>query len=194
MVVSLLNAQTEFLTHPSAIDAIKESRERMQAIAIIHQKLYQIDNTTEVNMRSYINELIDNIKHSFADSDRIYFKLDVDDVGLDISQSVPLGLILNEAITNAIKYAYPKNQKGTIQIYLKHYDTDKLQLKVADSGKGLPDNIDIKHSNSLGMQLIALFSEQLEGDLYFINNNGLEITLNFKAAGYHDAAMNKIIA
>jgi len=180
MVVSLLNAQTEFLVHPSAIDAIKESRERMQAIAIIHQKLYQLDNNTQVNMHLYIDELIDNIKYSFADGERIHFKVDVADVSLDISQSVPLGLILNEAITNAIKYAYPKNEKGSIQISLKHYDADKLQLKVADNGKGLPTGIDIKHSNSLGLQLITLFSEQLEGDIYFINNNGLEITLNFK--------------
>src|SRR4030095_8687122 len=92
MVVSLLNAQTEFLVHPSAIDAIKESRERMQAIAIIHQKLYQLDNNTKVNMHLYIDELIDNIKYSFADSERIHFKVDVADISLDISQSVPLGL------------------------------------------------------------------------------------------------------
>jgi len=194
MVVSLLNAQTEFLTHPSAIDAIKESRERMQAIAIIHQKLYQLDNSTQINMRSYINELIDNIKDSFADGERIHFKTDVADVSLDISQSVPLGLILNEAITNAVKYAYPKNEKGMIRVSLRHSNTDELQLKVADDGKGLPADVDIEHSNTLGMQLIRLFAEQLEGDLYFINNNGLEITLNFKSAGYHDAAINKIIA
>ena len=194
MVMSLLNAQTEFLTHPSAIDAIKESRERMQAIAIIHQKLYQFDNSTQINMRSYINELIDNIKDSFADSRRIQFEVDVTDVNLDISQSVPLGLILNEAITNAIKYAYLENEKGSIQISLKHYDNDMLQLKVADNGKGLPADVDIKHSKSLGLQLIKLFSEQLEGDLYFINSNGLEITLNFNASGYHEAATDKIIA
>lgn len=181
MVVSLLNAQTEFLNHPSAIDAIKESRERMQAIAIIHQNLYQLDNNTNINMRSYINELIDNIQHSFADSKRIYFKTDVADISLDISQSVPLGLILNEAITNAIKYAYPKSEQGSIQISLNHHGTDQLQLKIEDNGKGLPADLDIKHSNSLGMQLISLFSEQLEGDLYFVNNNGLEIILNFKS-------------
>ena len=194
MVVSLLNTQTEFLTHPSAIDAIKESRERMQAIAIIHQKLYQLDNSAQVNMRSYINELIDNINHSFADSERIHFKVDVADVSLDISQSVPIGLMLNEAITNAIKYAYPKNEKGSIEVSLKHYDIDKLQVKVADNGKGLPAEVDIKHSNSLGLQLIKLFSEQLDGDLYFLNNNGLEIILNFKSIEVRNFESRKISA
>ena len=194
MVISLLNAQTEFLTHPSAINGIKESRERMQAIAIIHQKLYKIDNTTEVNIRSYINELVGNIKNSFADTERIYFKLDIDDVALDISQSVPLGLILNEAITNAVKYAYPENEKGVIQISLKHCDTDKLQLKVADNGRGLPPGLNIEQSNSLGLQLIKLFSEQLEGELYFINNNGLEMILNFKTAEHKNLTRIKASA
>jgi two-component sensor histidine kinase len=182
MVVSLLNAQAEFLEHPSALNAIKESRERMQAIAILHQKLYQLENTTRINMRYYINELVDNIKDSFADTKRISFRLDVDDVGLDISQSVPLGLILNETITNAVKYAYPKNEDGWIQISLKHHDTDRLQLKVADNGKGLPEGIAAGQSTTLGLQLIKLFSEQLEGELCFVNNNGLEITLNFKTS------------
>jgi two-component sensor histidine kinase len=182
MVISLLNAQTEFLNNPAAINAIKESRERMQAIAIIHQKLYKIDNSTEVNMRSYINELVENIKNSFADTERIYFKLEIDDVALDISQSVPLGLILNEAITNAVKYAYPENEKGVIQVSLKHHVTDRLQLKIEDNGRGLPPGLNIEQSNSLGLQLIRLFSEQLEGELYFVNNNGLEMILNFKTA------------
>jgi two-component sensor histidine kinase len=194
MAISLLNAQTEFLNNPAAINAIKESRERMQAIAIIHQKLYQVDNTTEVSMRSYITELVENIKNSFADSERIYFKLDVDDVGLDISQSVPLGLILNEAITNAVKYAYPKNDKGLIKVSLKHYDTDKLQLKIADNGKGLPASINIDESNSLGLQLIKLFSEQLEGELYLINENGLKIVVNFKTAEYKTVTVVKATA
>ena len=180
MVISLLNAQTEFLEHPSALNAIKESRERMQAIAILHQKLYQQENTTRINMRSYISELVDNTKDGFADTQRIYFNVDVTNISLDISQSVPLGLILNEAITNAVKYAYPKNEKGSIHISLQHMGAQQLQLKVKDHGKGLPANVDVDHSNSLGLQLIKLFAEQLEGDLNFINNNGLEITLSFK--------------
>lgn len=180
MVISLLNAQTEFLNHPSAIDAIKEIRERMQAIAILHQKLYQLDNNTLVNMKSYVNELIENIRNSFADSERIHFQVDVDEIFMDISQSVPLSLILNEAISNAVKHAYPGNEKGVIQVSLKNSTNGTLQLKIADSGRGLPGKVDVKQIASLGMQLIRLFSEQLEGDLYFRNNHGLEIMLFFK--------------
>ena len=186
-----MNAQSEFLTHPSALDAIKESRERMQAIAIIHQKLYQLENSAQVNMRSYLNELIENIKNSFDDNKRIRFKEDVSDIWLDISQSVPLGLILNEAITNAVKYAYPKNESGVVHISLKAQDADKIQLKITDNGKGLPAGINIDQSKSLGLQLIKLFSEQLEAELYFINDKGLQIILNFKTAEYKKSNLDK---
>lgn len=185
MMVNLLNAQTEFLHTPSALDAIKESRERMQTIAIIHQKLYHADNTTVINMPGYINELVENIKDNFADNSRIRFRLDIDNVALDIAQSMPLGLIINEAITNALKYAFSKDERGLIQISLNSQDNESVFLKIADNGKGLPEGIDIMHTNSLGLKLIRLFSEQLEGDLHFANNNGLEIMLNFKTAAYH---------
>ena len=135
-------------------------------------------------MRSYINELVENIRDSIAHTGRISFEVSVADIYLDISQSVPLGLIVNEAITNAIKYAYPKNKKGSIYISLQYTGTQKLQLKIADHGKGLPAALDTGQSDSLGLQLIRLFSEQLDGDLDFINEKGLEINLTFRAVEY----------
>jgi len=191
MVISLLNAQTEYLNNPSALHAIKESRERMQAIAILHQKLYKVEDSTKINIRSYIHELVENIRQGFDKSERIHFQVEVANIGLDMSQSVPLGLILNEAITNAIKYAYPKNTKGSIQISLQQIEGQQLQLIIADRGRGLPEGFDIEHHHSLGMQLIKLFAEQLDGELIFINRNGLEVVLNFKTAEYIKASLDK---
>jgi two-component sensor histidine kinase len=192
MVISLLNAQSEFVNHPSAVDAIRESRERMQAIALLHQKLYQTDTSTRINMRAYISELVDNIRSSVADTERMEFRVDVDPgIDLDISQSVPLGLILNEGITNSIKHAYGENNKGTIRISLQYMRDQQLQLKIADQGKGLSEGIDTEHFDTLGLQLIKLFAEQLEGDLFFINNNGLEIILNFKTAEFKNVVPKK---
>jgi two-component sensor histidine kinase len=179
MIISLLNAQSEFLDHPSALNAIKESRDRMQAVALIHQKLYQPDQGTSINMLAYIKEMVNCLGSSFADVERINFKLDVEDINLDVSQAVPLGLILNEAITNAIKYAFPV-QSGTIDILLSYQDTTNIILKIKDNGKGFPENFDFKNNNSLGIQLIHLFAEQLEGDLKFKSTDGVEITLVFK--------------
>jgi two-component sensor histidine kinase len=184
IVISLLNAQTEFLENPSALSAIQASRERMEAIAIIHRKLYQAENNTLIHVQAYAYELLDGLQDSFACARDIYFQLHIADIALDISQSVPLGLILNEAITNAIKYAYPKGKRGTVSISLQPADAERIELRIADQGKGLPPGLDWKNSPSLGLQLINLLAQQLKGDLCFINNNGLEIVLIFKPTRY----------
>jgi len=194
MVICLLNEQSEFLNNPSALNAIRESRERMQAIAIIHQKLYQMEDSFRISMRSYINDLADNIRNSVDSADRINFKLAIEDVALDISQSVPLGLILNEAITNAIKYAYPKHGKGDVHISLHHTSGCQLQLKIADNGKGLPPDMNAEDPSSLGFQLMRLFAEQLGADLFFANNNGLQIILNFRIVEHKHITPDKIMA
>ena len=103
---------------------------------------------------------------------------------MDISQSVPLGLILNEAITNAIKYAYPNGKGGTVCISLQPADGGRIELRIADQGKGLPPGLDWQNSPSLGLQLINLLALQLKGELNFVSKNGLEITLNFRPANY----------
>ena len=184
IVISLLNAQTEFLENPSALTAIQESRERMEAIAIIHQKLYQSENNTLVYVRAYMYELVDNLKDSFANAKDIHFKLNIADLALDISQSVPLGLILNEAITNAIKYAYSKGERGTVNISLQPTDAGRLELKITDHGKGLPPDFDWKNSPTLGLQLINLLAQQLNGELDMSSRDGLEIVLVFKPTWY----------
>jgi two-component sensor histidine kinase len=180
IIISLLNAQSDFLDNPSAIHAIQESRERMQAIALIHQKLYQPDYGPKINMLSYIQDLVSYLESSFAVAKGIYFQLDIDETSLDVSQAVPLGLILNEAITNAVKYAFPAGRRGTIAITLQRQGNRSLLLKIADNGVGLAGNFDLSGSNSLGMQLIRLFAEQLEGELQFRGKDGVEISLLFK--------------
>jgi len=180
MIISLLNAQSEFLDHPTALNAIKESRERMQAIALIHQKLYQPDQGTLINMNSYIRELVAYLYSSFADPERIKFIVEVQPIQMDISQSVPLGLILNEAITNVVKYAFQMDRKGKVTIELYHVNDAEIRLKISDNGRGFPAGFDLSESNSLGIQLIKLFAEQLEGTLQFTGTNGVEITLTFK--------------
>ena len=178
IVISLLNVQSGYLDSPSALNAIQESRERMEAIALIHQKLYQTDYGTLIKMKSYIGEMVGYLRN-FADAGRIRFLLEIDDVSMDVSQAVPLALILNEAITNALKYAFPGDSEGTITIILSGLETENILLKVMDNGKGFPENFDFFGNKSLGIQLMKLFSEQLEGDLHFENKNGVQITLAF---------------
>jgi two-component sensor histidine kinase len=131
-------------------------------------------------MNSYIQEMITYLGNSFSNAERIHFKLEVEDIDLDVSQAVPLGLILNEAITNAVKYAFPKDRKGSITIVLQKVSEEDILLKIADNGKGLPADFDFSGNNSLGIQLIRLFSEQLDGDIRFRNEDGVEISLIFR--------------
>ena len=179
IVISLLNVQSDYLDSPSAIDAIQESKERMQAIALIHQKLYQTDFGNSITMKSYIEEMVGYLQ-SFTNSEKVKFDLAIGDLNLDVSQAVPLGLILNEAITNALKYAFINNGAGTISIDLHQTNDENIFLKISDSGKGFPENFNFTENKSLGIQLMKLFAEQLDGSLVFESNNGAQILLTFK--------------
>ncbi|PUZ25764.1 hypothetical protein DCC81_15990 [Chitinophaga parva] len=181
IVISLLNVQAGFLNDPSAVEAIRESRERMQAIAIIHQKLYQPDSSTRINLRSYIQEMVIYLRSSFSGYEKISFQLDVEELNVDVSQAVPLGIIINEAITNSVKYAFPIHRKGRIVISVHQFNGDEVLLRIKDNGQGFPDDFDLKDNNSLGIQLMKLFAEQLEAALSFRSHDGAEISLRFKS-------------
>jgi len=180
IVISLLNTQTDFLDNPSALHAIQDSRERMQAIALIHQKLYQQDQSTLIDMHSYIHELVSHLVSSFTDAGRIWFDLEIENIELDVSQAVPLGLVLNEAITNAVKYAFPNGGHGTVRVKFYRKKGRDLVLKIIDNGVGFPAGFDLDARNSLGIQLMRLFAEQLEGELQFHEREGVEIDLRFR--------------
>jgi two-component sensor histidine kinase len=180
IVISLLNTQTDFLDNPSALNAIQDSRERMQAIALIHQKLYQQDQSTLIDMHSYIHELVSHLVSSFSNMGRIWFDLEIEKIELDVSQAVPLGLVLNEAITNAVKYAFPRDAHGSIRVRLYRKKGRDIVLKIIDDGPGFPPGFDPGANNSLGMQLMQLFAAQLEGELNFLERDGVEISLRFR--------------
>jgi two-component sensor histidine kinase len=178
IVMSLLNTQAAFLDDKDALNAIKESRYRMQAISLIHQKLYQSENTALIDMPVYIRDLVEYLKDGFSAINMIMFELDIVPVKLDVSQSVPIGLILNEAITNAMKYAF--TGKGTITISLQPVAPDRLHLIIADNGEGFPDGKVPTQHGSMGMMLMNTLAEQLDGTLDIRSDNGVTITVNFK--------------
>lgn len=179
IVISLLNSQSAFLENMDALAAIQNSQHRMYAMSLIHQKLYQSGNVASIDMYWYIHELVSYMKECFNTDRKISFMLDINPVELDVSQAVPLGLILNEAITNAIKYAFPDNRKGQITISLKHGIENICELSVADNGIGLVSGFDPQTSESLGMSLMQGLSEQLDGSLSVTNKNGLVLIITF---------------
>ncbi len=152
----------------------------MQAMSLIHQKLYQSENTTSVNMQTYITELSEYLKTSFNNGKEINFLIDVDEILLDISQAIPVGLILNEVITNAIKYAFEEREAGSIQIKMLCSNERKISLEIKDNGVGLPDNFNIQISDSMGMRLIKGLVKQINGNLFIASDSGVKLVIDFQ--------------
>ena len=180
VVISLLNTQSSYMEDPIAYQAIRESQHRMQTISLIHQKLYQSDNLSMVNMPAYIGDLVQYLSSSFDVAGRIDFQLDISDIDLEVTKSVPLGLILNEAITNSLKYAFPDRRSGSIHITLTMATADQYELTVRDNGVGLSVEIDPVKVKTLGMSLMRGLSKQLNGTFSILNIKGLTIIVGFK--------------
>ena len=178
MVVGLLASQIEFLKSEEALQAINSSQNRIHAMSLIHQKLYQSENISLIDMPSYIFELTEYLKDSFEIRKSIRFVLDIDSFNLPLSHSIPVGLIFNEAVTNAIKYAFP-HKNGIINISLKTDDRKNYILIIQDNGKGLPDDFDPYDNPSLGLKLMQGLSADIGGKFLITNSNGTKITLEF---------------
>jgi two-component sensor histidine kinase len=177
--MSLLNSQTAYIDNEPALTAIHESQHRVHAMSLIHQKLYNTDDVSSIDMSTYIRELVAYLSESFDTRQRIRFDLDIEPVSLDVGQAVPLGLILNEAITNSIKYAFPGNRDGRISIRLSHLGGHHYRLTIADDGIGVPEQIKEKKTASLGMSLMSGLSEDLDGSFSIENRNGTLVTITF---------------
>ncbi|MGF7073547.1 sensor histidine kinase [Mucilaginibacter sp. 3215] len=181
IVMSLLNTQSAFLKNNAALAAIRESQNRVQAIALIHQKLYSSSNLAFIDIAVYISELVNYLADCYDAHERgIRFEQQIERVKIDVAQAVPVGLMLNEAITNAIKYAFPY-RRGYINISLGTLDDNNIMLSIADNGIGLPQGFDIKDASSLGMEMMKALSKQLGGNFKMENNEGVAITLVFRA-------------
>jgi two-component system, sensor histidine kinase PdtaS len=180
--ISLLNMQSAYLFNKEARAAIEDSQRRMQAMSLIHQKLYQAENMDDIEMYSYISELVNYIKESFSGKRHIHFKLQISPVKLDIAQAVPLGLIINEAITNSIKYAFPdNNSNGEILIEFKRTADGQNLLTIADNGIGLPEDFDAgSQYGSLGMNLIRGLVGQIHGTFSIKSDKGTILNIIFK--------------
>lgn len=181
IVMSLLSTQLTFLESKDAVEAIEESQQRVHSIALIHQKLYREDGGASIDMKSYVQDMVEDLSISFnAEGRGIRFITKVDAINLDIDQAVPVGLILNEAITNAIKYAFD-DTGGHITIDIKALDNDRISLRVIDTGKGLPEWFNLSRASSLGMEMMKGLSKQLKGTFEINSRNGVSVELEFPA-------------
>ena len=176
-VICLLESQAQYLEN-DALKAIENSQHRIYAMSLIHQKLYQSDDIKTIDMAEYIPELVKSLEDGFGTSDQIKFNLKIDPVNLDISHAIPLGLIINEAITNSIKYAFPDNRKGEISISMLS-EGERIKLELADDGIGMPQIDKETERESLGLRLMKGLSEDIDADISFKVDNGTRINIVF---------------
>ena len=176
-IISLLNIQAEFLKD-DALLAIENSQHRIHAMSLIHQKLYASDDVQTIDMVEYIKELLNYLKSSFGEGDNIKYISRVDPLFLDVGQAMPLGLIINEAVTNSIKYAFPNDEKGTISIFMEKNDR-MVTLTIADDGIGMPESAKNAKINSLGLKLIEGLSGDINATLKIESDQGTKLMIIF---------------
>jgi two-component sensor histidine kinase len=179
IVTSLLSSQAVYINNEAAHAAIQDSKRRVYAMSLIHQKLYQSNNIATIAMPGYVDELVMHVQTSLGTGNRIIVRQDIAPLNLDVSQAIPLGLIINECVVNSIKYAFPDGKSGMIIISLQNDDADHLLLTIADNGIGLPQDFDIAEQSSLGMELVRGLAKQLKGRLSIESGNGLHIVIRF---------------
>ncbi|MGI6464998.1 MAG: PAS domain S-box protein [Methanobacterium sp.] len=180
IISSLLNLQTNYLKDPESIDIFKESQHRAESMALIHQRLYQSTDLKSIDFQEYITTLARDLYQSYVKNpELVKLVMDVEKVNIDIDTAIPLGLILNELITNSMKHGFPDGMEGTVFIEFSKKD-DTYILKVGDDGVGIPSDLDFRNTSSLGMQLVSGLVGQIDGEIELNRNDGTEFVIKFK--------------
>jgi len=181
IVSSLLNLQANQVTDPQTLETLRDSRMRVRSMALIHEKLYQSQSLARVNFGEYIKSLSTDLVRSYQKTfNGVELNIQAEEIFLELDQAIPCGLILNELMTNALKYAFPNGRSGTIHIELHDEPGRLLSLRVADNGVGLPVDLDILNTKSLGLQLVNSLVNQLEGTLTVEKTRGAAFQISFK--------------
>ncbi|HAG81320.1 MAG TPA: hypothetical protein DCL61_09125, partial [Cyanobacteria bacterium UBA12227] len=180
VISSLLDLQSQYIEERSTLDLFRESQNRVKSMALVHEKLYQSQDFASINFIEYIENLTSYLFQVYAVvAGTIALELNIDKVNLTIDTAIPCGLIISELVSNALKYAFPSGRQGTIQVALRAESGDYYTIVVKDNGIGLPTNLNLKTSKSLGLQLVNVLTEQLEGTLELDCSSGTEFTIRF---------------
>lgn len=180
IVSSLLDLQSISIKDAQASEAVKEGKNRVQSMALIHQNLYSEDNLKGIKAKQYIGNLLQNLVHSYnISNEQVKIVTDIEDLNLDVDTMIPVGLILNELLSNSFKYAFTGADKGLLEIHLKQ-EHQCLHLRVKDNGPGFPPELDAKTAKSFGLRMIRAFAQKLKASLEIKNEEGAVVQLEIK--------------
>ncbi|MDP3028537.1 MAG: histidine kinase dimerization/phosphoacceptor domain -containing protein [Deltaproteobacteria bacterium] len=185
VISSLLRLQSQYAQDKRDVEIFKESQNRIKSMALIHEKLYQSKDLASINFHEYVSLLVNGLSRSYGvNADKIALKTDIEDIMLEVDVAIPCGLIINELVSNSLKYAFPENKEGEIKITLRTLDESAMELTVSDDGIGMPADINLRSSESLGLKLVTILTNQIDGELEMDRSEGTKIQIRFKEIRY----------
>ena len=180
IISSMLYFQTQQIQDDSTMQIFLEGQNRIKTLALIHEKLYQSDDLINIDIKEYISSLADSLLRSYGiEPDRVQLTTETNEVNLSVETSITLGLIVNELLSNSLKYAFPDNRKGKINLTLTPLDGSGFSLTVKDDGVGFPKDFNAENSNTLGLQLVKSLVTQLRGKLEIKSTGGTVFRIDF---------------
>ncbi len=178
IVSSLLTLQARDVSDPAMLELVAQSRARILSMALVHEDLYQSDNLAQVDIRHYLERLVERTRSGIAANSGVRFELEIDRLSLSVDQAIPLGLLCNELFTNALKHAFPDSAAGLVRVRLAQGDGQAV-LTVRDNGQGLPPGYEPGQGSTLGLQLVWSLADQLHGEVEAHNDGGAVFTIRF---------------
>lgn len=181
IINSLINIQSDYVTDPKALELFKEILNRIRTISLVHEKLYKSDDYGNINVKEYIHMLVENLIETYSYDDEISLKLDLDVEHFNLNTIIPLGLLLNEIISNSFKYAFTKEKNGILTISLKRIkiQPDIYRLQISDNGAGYDNALFKTENKTLGLELIRILADQLNGKIEKLDQAGTVYQLEF---------------
>jgi two-component sensor histidine kinase len=181
IIISLLNLQAAHTKDPAILGAFAESENRVRSMALVHESLYRSSDLARVVLAPHVQRLCEHLYRCYGvDTRRIELRTTISDAALDLDRAIPCGLIINELVSNALKYAFPDGGKGSIHVKLDH-SLDRYTLLVKDNGIGLPEGFDFRRADSLGLQLVCGLTEQIGGTIEYLRDGGSTFRIEFGA-------------
>jgi len=181
VISSLLNLQSEYIKDKQDLEIFKESQQRIGSMALIHEKLYQSKDLAMINFGEYVQDLVASLFSTYeVNTDALALTINIDNILLGLDAAIPCALIINELVSNSLKYAFPAGKTGEIHIIADTND-DLFTLNVSDNGIGLPPDFDFKNTSTLGLQLVDILTNQLSGNIKITCNQGVKFKIKFPA-------------
>ncbi len=181
IISSLLSLQSEGSESSELHEFVKDSYNRIKAMALVHEKIYQSDNFSEISILVYITDLINHYLSVYDIGNNITITSDIENIHLDINRAITCGLIINELVTNSIKHAFADDKTGAISISFKRKDDGSINLAVSDNGEGFPADLEIDNPKTLGIQLVNTLVKQLRGEIELVSGKGAFVKISFPA-------------